>query len=88
MGMTIPAEPKIKYTKEDLESLKNFLSGGSPVHLILDLVGYDPDQFCLYMQKLKKEWSFIFDTPLNDLPLTMSDTRFEGWRRWRFSIGK
>jgi hypothetical protein len=78
----------IKYTREDLLRLREFLAPGSIVLVILEGCDYDPEELSVSLCPLKKEWEFIYETPLNELPLTMNDPRFEGWRRWRLSIGK
>lgn len=80
--------PKINYTPEDLEKLKDFVVAGSPITMLLKMYSGDPDAFCEKLRCVPFEWDFIYNTPLCDLPLTMSNPRFEGWRRWRFSIGK
>jgi hypothetical protein len=78
----------IQYTSADLHKLQDFLAGGSPVHMLLKNSNYEPELFSRLLSKLKKEWSFVYETPLLELPLTMGEPRYEGWRKWRFSIGK
>lgn len=78
----------INYTKEELEKLSDFIREGSPIGDILVTCEYDPERFYGIIKRLKKESVFVYETPLSELPLTMSDPRYEGWRKWRFSIGK
>jgi len=81
-------EPVVEYTREDLDRLKEFLAPGSPIIYILKSTKGDPDKFREALGGLTKEWGFIYMTPLEQLPLTLNDPRFEGWRKWRLSIGK
>ena len=83
-----PIQPKIHYTREELLTLENFTAKHSALLTILEGFDYDPDDFCESMRSLPTEWNFLYVTPLDELPLTMNDPRFEGWRKWRFSIGK
>lgn len=82
------SSPLNKYTTEDLISLKEFLSPGSAITYLLHKCKFDPDIFCDRLRVLSKEWQFVYCQPLETLPLTMFDPKYEGWRRWRFSIGK
>ena len=87
-AITTAIESCVEYTREDLLKLQEFLAPGSPIVYILNSVEFDPERFSKSLCGLTKEWGFIYATPLRDLPLTIGDPRFEGWRKWRFSIGK
>ena len=80
--------PVIKYTREDLLKLRDFLAPGNVVMYILEGCDFDPQVLSKSMCALTKEWTFVFETPLNELPLTMNNPAFEGWRKWRLTIGK
>ena len=84
----VKQEPLVHYTEEEILSLKDHLAKGSSIFLLLKLTGGDPYKFCEMLRVLSKEWAFVYATPLESLPLTMCDPRYEGWRAWRFSIGK
>ena len=80
--------PLIFYTREDLLQLRAYLPASNMIAMALEDCAYDPEAFCKYLAPLKSEWEFIFIKPLSELPLTINDPRFEGWRKWRFTIGK
>jgi hypothetical protein len=79
---------EIKYTKEDLLKLKTMVAPGSVLETYLDDLEYDPEQFKEFMKKLPKQYKFLYQIDLGDLPLMINDKTIQGLLNWRFSIGK
>lgn len=78
----------IYYTEEDLRSINKFIDVSPAISYILKMCDYDPEEFCQRLRAVKQEWEFLYATPFEELPLSINDDRFAGWRAWRLSIGK
>jgi hypothetical protein len=61
---------------------------GSVLETYLDDLEYDPEQFKEFMKKLPKQYKFLYQIDLGDLPLMINDKTIQGLLNWRFSIGK
>ena len=78
----------IEYTKEDLLKLKTMVAPGSVLETELEDMAYDPTQFKEFLKKLPKQYEFLYDIPLEELPQRINDQNTLGLLNWRFSIGK
>jgi hypothetical protein len=79
---------EIEYTKEDLLKLKTMVAPGSVLETYLDDLEYDPKKFKEFMKKLPKQYKFLYQIDLGDLPMMINDKTIQGLLNWRFSIGK
>jgi hypothetical protein len=79
---------EIEYTKEDLLKLKTMVAPGSVLETYLDDLEYDPDKFKEFMKKLPKQYKFLYQIDLGELPLRINDKTIQGLLNWRFSISK
>jgi hypothetical protein len=78
----------IEYTKEDLLKLKTMVAPGTTLETELEDMEYDPEKFKIYVGRLKKQFNFIYNIPLEELPTRINDQTIQGLLNWRFSIGK
>jgi hypothetical protein len=79
---------EISYTKEDLLKLKTMVAPGSVLEMYLEDLEYDPDKFKEFMKKLPKQYKFLYQVDLGDLPMRINDKTTQGLLNWRFSISK
>ena len=78
----------IEYTKKDLLKLKTMVAPGSVLEVEFEDMAYDPGQFKEFMKQLPKQYKFIYDIPLEELPMKINDRNTQGLLNWRFSLGK
>ena len=78
----------IEYTMEDLKKLKTMVAPGSVLEMYLDELKYDPVQFKEFMKKLPKQYKFLYQSDLSELPMKINDSNIRGLLNWRFSISK
>ena len=78
----------IEYTRDDLLKLKTMVAPGSALDTELEDMDYDPAKFEEYVQNLPKQHKFLYDIPLEELPMRINDRSIQGLLNWRFSVGK
>jgi hypothetical protein len=78
----------IEYTRDDLLKLKTMVAPGSSLEIELEDMDYDPVKFEQYVQRVPKQHKFLFDIPLEELPLKINDHGIQGLLNFRFSVGK
>lgn len=80
----------VKYTKEDMKTLAEMSLPTSPPAVFLPGMDYDPDKFLELMKSyhLTKEIHYLFEVPLEDVPLLINKGEVSGYLRYRLSIAK
>ena len=78
----------IEYTKEDLLKLRTMVAPGSVLETELEDMEFDPIKFEAFLKRLPKQYKFLYDIPLEELPQRINDQTIQGLLNWRFSIGK
>lgn len=78
----------VEYTRDDLLQLKTMVAPGSILETELEDMDYDPVKFEALMKKLPKQYKFVYEIPLEELPTMINDRNIQGLLGWRFSIGK
>ena len=79
----------ITYTKEDMQRLKTMVNTGSVYEGILEDFDYDPVLFEAFVKKhVPKEYKILYETPVEELPMLMTDRSIQGLINFRFAIGK
>ena len=78
------------YTKEDMKTLWKMSEEGSPVKEYMGECKYDPKLFqkFLFSYHLKKDIYYLFEAPLEEVPLLINKGEISGYLRFRLSIGK
>jgi len=79
---------EIEYTKEDLIKLKTMVAPGSVLEAYLEDLNYDPIKFKEFMKKLPKQYRFLYQIELGELPMLINNKTTQGLLNWRFSICK
>ena len=78
----------IVYTKEDLKKLLTMCNTGSVFETELIDTDFDPVKFKDFIRPLKQHFQYLYQVPLNDLPMEMDNKSVTGLINFRFSIGK
>lgn len=76
----------ISYTQDNLKDLHDCCS--QELQAILEDINFNPEEFKKMMKGLPKEYKFLYNTPLEELPLLIHDDRIHGFLMFRFKIGK
>jgi hypothetical protein len=78
------------YTKLDMKKLEKISDTSSVLKHILKKYNYDPKKFKTFLEerKLKKELEYLYEIPLSEIPLRLSQTSMSGYLTFRMSIGK
>ena len=79
---------EIEYTKEDLIKLRTMVAPGSVLETELEDMDYDPVKFKTFVRKLPKQYKFLYQIELGELPMKINDLSIQGLLNWRFSICK
>jgi hypothetical protein len=78
----------IEYTKEDLKLLARISDPGSCIPVELEDMDYDPDKFKEYVRQLPKMFHFLYEVPLGEAFLQVSNPSIRRLFVWRTSISK
>ena len=78
------------YTKKDMKTLETMSVEGSPTREFLEIYDYDPKRFQKFLVEngLQKEAQYLFDLPLEEIPLLMDRGEISGYLRFRLTVGK
>ena len=79
---------EIEYTKEDLIKLRTMVAPGSVLETELEDMDYDPIEFKKFLRRLPKQYKFLYQIELGELPTKINDLTIQGLLNWRFSICK
>ena len=79
---------EIEYTREDLIKLRTMVAPGSVLETELEDMDYDPVKFKEFVRRLPKQYKFLYQLELGELPLKINDLSIQGLLNWRFSISK
>jgi hypothetical protein len=79
---------EIEYTREDLIKLRTMVSPGSVLETELEDMDYDPVKFKAFVMRLPKQYKFLYQIELGELPMKINDLSIQGLLNWRFSICK
>lgn len=85
MGGVSPA-----YTKEDMRILVEMSKEGSIAEAYLPEMDYDPEAFKAFLKKkgLFKDVRYLFEIPLEDVPLIINRGDLSGYLKFRMNIFK
>ena len=80
----------IEYTAEDMKTLAGMSHPTSPAAVFLPQMAYDPCKFMdlLTSYHLKKDIHYLFEMPLEDIPLLINRGEVSGYLKFRMQIAK
>lgn len=78
----------IVYTREELKKLHTMCNEGSVFESTLIDIDFDPVKFKEFIRPLKQHFQYLYQMPLDELPLEMDNKSVTGLINFRFSIGK
>lgn len=78
------------YTKKDMKRFAKMCEKDSPMIMILEDINFDP---ALLREKLEEyglhsDIKYLFETPLDDIPLLLDKRQIAGYLAFRLDIGK
>lgn len=79
-----------KYTINDMKILENLSETSSVLKHILKKYNYSPLKFKKFLKdhKLKKELYYLFEMPIEEIPLKLKHSEMSGYLTFRMTIGK
>lgn len=79
-----------KYTKKDMKRFAEMCEESSPMLMILEEVDHDPIKLRDKLEEygLHKDIKYIFETPLDEIPLLLDKKEIAGYMSFRLDIGK
>lgn len=83
-------EPAPVYTKEDMQMLVKMSAEGSIAEAYLPDMDYDPEVFqsLLRAKGLMKDVHYLFEVPLEDVPLIINRGDLSGYLKFRMTVCK
>lgn len=80
----------VEYTKEDMKILANMSKEGSVARVYLEELDYDPQKFLGLIQEyhLKKDIYYLFEMPLEEIPLLINRGEVSGYLKYRLQVAK
>lgn len=80
----------VEYTREDMEILAKMSREESPAAVFLPDMDYDPDKFRKLLESyhLKKDIYYLYEMPLEDIPLLINKGEVSGYLRFRLHVAK
>jgi hypothetical protein len=80
----------IEYTKEDMQKLAEMSNQTSPPAVFLPNMNYDPKKFLNFLNEyhLSKDVHYLFELPLEDVPLLINKGEVSGYLQFRLSVAK
>lgn len=84
------SEEIVEYTSEDMKVLANMSQEGSVPSVYLPELKYDPRKFkqLLVDHHLKKDIHYLFEMPLEDIPLLINKGTVSGYLSFRLRVAK
>jgi hypothetical protein len=78
------------YTKEDMRTLVKMSAEGSIAEAYLPDLDYDPEAFqsLLRAKGLNKDVHYLFEVPLEDVPLIINRGDLSGYMQFRMTVYK
>lgn len=78
------------YTKKDMKKFAEMCEKNSPMLMILEDVNFDPIKLKEKLKEygLNNDIKYLFDTPLDEIPLLLSKNQIAGYMSFRLDIGK
>ena len=78
----------IIYTRDDMKQLHTMCNSGSVFESELVDMNFDPDKFKEFIRPLKQHFLYLYQMPLDQLPMEMDNKSVMGLINFRFSISK
>jgi hypothetical protein len=78
------------YTKEDMKVLVSMCEDGTVPRELIPELDYDSGRFkeMLIKYKQQKAITYLYEMPLEDLPLYINDQEVAGYIKYRFTVAK
>jgi len=80
----------VAYTKEDMKVLESMSEDGTFCREFMEDMNYDPQILHDHLDKhnLKKDIHYLFEVPLEEVPLLINRGEISGYLRFRLTVGK
>lgn len=83
---------KPKYTRADMKKLAEMSDDASVAAIFLaeEEINYDPKKFrdLLKRHNLTKDINYLYEMPLNEIPLLINKGEVSGYLQFRLAVGK
>ncbi len=78
------------YTKTDMKKLAEMSKEHSPAKIFLEEVNYDPKKFkdILEEYSLNRDILYLYETPIEEIPLLINKGEISGYLKFRLTVGK
>lgn len=80
----------VSYTTDDMQTLQEMSSPGSPAEVYLPDLDFDPIRFKELLESygLKKDVELLYELPLTKIGLLINQGNVSGYLKFRLKVGK